>query len=108
MAARRSTDVIAYRNLTPFESLEALSGESRSALAEFRAGLNIGEEVDLSGPWWGVVVFATRNFRRCDSRAEAVSVALDLARERSVAAWLEENGHKGAQLLGDFSKAAGA
>lgn len=103
MASRRLTDVIAYRNLTPFETLEGLSGESRTALAEFRAGLNIGDEVDLSGPWWGVVVFATRSFRRCDSKDEAVLVALDLARERNVAAWLEENGHKGAQLLEDFS-----
>lgn len=99
---RQDTDVVVFRNLAPVGDPSTLTPESRRALAEFRAALNVGADVDFSGEWWGVIVLAQRRFHRCSSRQEAETLGTDWAREARVAAWIEEQGHVSAKVLADF------
>ena len=100
--ARQRTDVVVYRNLSPVKDLSTLAPNSQQALAAFRAAMNIAPEVDLSGEWWGVIVFEPRRFQCCDSQAEAEAVGLALGRELGSAVWLEADGHPSAKLLESF------
>ena len=101
-ATRQRSDVIVFRNLTPVESLDSLPEESKQALAEFRAAMGVGPEIDLTGEWWGVICFEPRRFRRCDSQDEARTIGVELGREIGSAVWFEPNGHPSAELLTTF------
>ena len=99
---RQRSDVIVFRNLAPVENLDSLPEESKRALAEFRAAMGVGSDVDLSGEWWGVIVFEQRRFHRCDSQKEAEALGMQLGRETGSAVWLEANGHTSTKLLAIF------
>lgn len=99
---RQSTDVIVFRNLAPVKDLDSLPEKSKRAVAEFRTTMGVGIDVDLTGPWWGVIAFEPRRFHRCDSQQEAEALGLQLGREIGSAVWLEGNGHPSATLLATF------
>jgi hypothetical protein len=99
---RETRDVIVFRNLAPVADLSTLPPEVRDAIQRFRERMHVGEEIDLSGEWWGVITFEDSCFVRCESQPEAERAGLQLGRERGVAVWLEANGHSSARLLASF------
>src|SRR5262245_34535384 len=100
--AREKNDVVVFRNLAPVDDLSVVPEESRRALAEFRTAMNVADDVDLSGEWWGVIAFEPRRFCHYASQALAEEAGTKLGLELGSAVWLEENGHPSARLLANF------